>query len=132
MAARGREILDGLAPDQRAVVIVSRPYNGCDPGANLAIPRKLRDMGVLAIPMDFLPLEGVALKGEWQNMYWRYGQKILAAAEVIADDPRLHRALPHQLRLRARLVPHHASSASAWAASPSCRSRWTSTPPTPG
>ena len=87
MVARGREILASLGPDERAVVVVSRPYNGCDPGANLAIPKKLREMGVLAIPMDFLPLEGVALKGEWQNMYWGYGQKILAAAEVIADNP---------------------------------------------
>ena len=85
---RGDEALQELG-EQRAIVVVSRSYNGCDPGANLEIPQKLRGMGVLAIPMDFLPLDDFPLRGEWTNMYWRYGQKILAAAEVIAHDDRL-------------------------------------------
>ncbi|MFW5866336.1 MAG: acyl-CoA dehydratase activase-related protein, partial [Armatimonadota bacterium] len=87
--ARGREILDELGEDDRAVVVVSRSYNGCDAGANLEIPQKLRKMGVLAIPMDFLPLDEVDLPTDWYNMYWRYGQKILAASEIIAQDRRL-------------------------------------------
>ena len=87
---RGEEILAGLQPDQRALVVVSRAYNGCDPGANLEIPRKLREMGELVIPMDFLPLDDVELPGDWFNMYWRYGHKILATAEMIARDDRLH------------------------------------------
>ncbi|MCE5240973.1 acyl-CoA dehydratase activase [bacterium] len=87
---RGEEMLAGLQPDQRALVVVSRAYNGCDPGANLEIPRKLREMGELVIPMDFLPLDDVELPGDWFNMYWRYGHKILAAAEMIARDDRLH------------------------------------------
>jgi len=86
---RGEEILADLAPDDKAVVIISRSYNGCDPGANLELPRKLRDLGILPVPMDFLPLETVQLAAEWPNMYWRYGQKILAAAELVANDPRL-------------------------------------------
>lgn len=88
--ARGREVLASLQPGQRALVVVSRAYNGCDPGANLEIPRKLREMGELVIPMDFLPLDDVELPKDWFNMYWRYGQKILAAAELIAEDDRLH------------------------------------------
>lgn len=87
---RGAEVLAGLSPDRPAIVVVSRSYNGCDQGANLEIPRKLRNMGVLAIPMDFLPLNRVDLPKDWFNMYWRYGQKILAAAELIAHDNRLH------------------------------------------
>lgn len=87
---RGREVLAQLGPDQRALVVVSRAYNGCDPGANLEIPRKLREMGELVIPMDFLPLDDVELPKDWINMYWRYGQKILSAAELIAKDDRLH------------------------------------------
>lgn len=86
---RGREVLAALGPNQRALVVVSRAYNGCDPGANLEIPRKLREMGELVIPMDFLPLNEVELPRDWFNMYWRYGQKILSAAELIASDPRL-------------------------------------------
>ena len=39
------------------MVVVSRPYNGFDPGINLNIPKKLRELGILAIPMDFFPLD---------------------------------------------------------------------------
>ncbi len=86
---RGQEVLAGLGEDQRGFVIVSRPYNGCDNGVNLNLPKKLRDMGALPIPMDFLPLDKVNLADEWENMYWRYGQKIMAAAEIIRQDKRL-------------------------------------------
>jgi predicted CoA-substrate-specific enzyme activase len=87
---RGEEVLRDLDENDRAIVVVSRSYNGCDPGANLEIPRKLRQMGVLAIPLDFLPLDKVKLPENWSNMYWRYGQKILGGAELIANDKRLY------------------------------------------
>ncbi len=86
---RGREILESLGEDERVFVIVSRPYNGCDSGVNLGLPKKLRDLGALAMPMDFLPLDEVNLSKEWENMYWRYGQKIMSAAEIIRKDKRL-------------------------------------------
>ncbi|MEJ2217847.1 MAG: acyl-CoA dehydratase activase [Gemmatimonadota bacterium] len=85
----GRETLDRLDPDQRAVVLVGRPYNTHDPGATLDLPYKLRRLGALPMPMDFLPLESVDVSGRYPNMYWRSGQDILAAAEIIRDDPRL-------------------------------------------
>ncbi len=87
---RGAEVLASLKPGQRAIVIVGRSYNTCDPGASLELPRKLRNMGVLPIPMDFLPLSEVTLPADWFNMYWRYGQKILAAAEIISNNRRLN------------------------------------------
>jgi hypothetical protein len=90
MHDRGREVLASLPPDQRAIVIVSRAYNGCDSGANLEIPRRLRHMGVWAIPLDYLPLDGHPLPDEYSNMYWHYGRKILSAAGYITEDPRLH------------------------------------------
>ncbi len=90
LQARGKEILAGLGPDDRAMVIVSRPYNGFDCGMNLNLPRKLRQLGVLAIPMDFLPLDTTGDLDEIKPMYWRFGQKILAAAEFVRQEPRLH------------------------------------------
>ncbi|HEY3297138.1 MAG TPA: acyl-CoA dehydratase activase-related protein, partial [Armatimonadota bacterium] len=90
MEARGREILDDIKPGEKAVVVIGRAYNTCDPGANLEIPRKLNKMGVRAIPMDFLPLDSVTLPEDWKNMYWRYGQKILCAGEIVATDERLY------------------------------------------
>ncbi len=87
---RGREILLNLKEEDNAIVIVSRPYNGCDEGINLALPKKLRDLGAFPIPMDFLPLDETPIDKDWPFMTWRYGQKFLAAADIIRDDPRLN------------------------------------------
>jgi predicted CoA-substrate-specific enzyme activase len=87
---RGKEVLDQVGPNDKVMVIVGRPYNSCDSGVNLEIPRKLRDLGVLPMPMDFLPLESVAPSEEIKEMYWRYGQRILAAGRIIREDPRLY------------------------------------------
>ncbi len=87
--ARGREVLNSLDGKKFAVVIVSRPYNGCDTGINLNLPKKLRDLGALPIPMDYLPLDTVDLSMDFPDMYWRYGQKILNAARIIHQDKRL-------------------------------------------
>ncbi|HID95080.1 MAG TPA: CoA activase [Candidatus Latescibacteria bacterium] len=81
--ARGRGVLNELGGGQKAAVIISRPYNGADRGINLDLPKKLRDMGVIAIPLDVLPLEDVDVSEEFPNMYWNYGQKILSAVEII-------------------------------------------------
>jgi predicted nucleotide-binding protein (sugar kinase/HSP70/actin superfamily) len=84
---RGREILSNIP--ERTVVIVGRAYNAFDPGINLEIPKKLSSLGVFSIPMDFLPLDDIDISARWTNMYWRSGQSILKAAEIIRDDPRL-------------------------------------------
>jgi predicted CoA-substrate-specific enzyme activase len=89
-SVRGRQILDGLTEEDRAVVIISRPYNGCDQGINLNLPKKLQDLNSLPIPMDFLPLEEVPIDKEWPFMTWKYGQKFLASADLIREDPRLN------------------------------------------
>ena len=88
---RGQEVLTQLKPDEKAIVIIGRGYNTCDPGMTLDLPEKLRDLGMLAIPLDFLPLKSVAaeVSSANPNMYWKSGQKILCAARVIANDPRL-------------------------------------------
>ena len=87
---RGREILATLGEGRLGMVVVSRPYNGFDPGLNLNLSAKLRDLGVVGIPMDFLPLDEPEFATESQHHYWRYGQKMLAAAEIIRKDPRLY------------------------------------------
>jgi predicted nucleotide-binding protein (sugar kinase/HSP70/actin superfamily) len=86
---RGREVLANLGDEQLAVVVVGRPYNVCDPGVCQDLPFKLRKLGVLPIPMDYLPLDTVDVSERYTNMFWRSGQDILAAAAIIRDDPRL-------------------------------------------
>ncbi len=90
---RGKEILNSLSPNDRAIVLVSRPYNGCDPGVSLDTPGKLRKLGMLTIPMDFLDLSSVSSQVRYQakdGMYWKYGQRIIKAAKIIRNDPRLY------------------------------------------
>ncbi|NVM57276.1 MAG: CoA activase [Desulfobacterales bacterium] len=86
---RGEEILAQLRPDEKLMVVMSRPYNGFDPGLNLNIPKKLRDLGTLAMPMDFLRLDDVAHCPDVHSQYWRFGQKFMSVAEIIKDNPRL-------------------------------------------
>ena len=86
---RGHAVLDAMPADQVAAVIIGRPYNTCDPGACQDLPRKLGRLGILPIPMDFLPTADVGLPDRYGEMYWRGGQAILSAAQVIRDDPRL-------------------------------------------
>ena len=87
---RGQEVMAALGPEDIAMMVVSRPYNGFDPGINLNIPKKLRDLGVLAIPMDFFPLDQPTETGESTYHYWRFGQKILGAAEILRNHPNLY------------------------------------------
>jgi predicted CoA-substrate-specific enzyme activase len=86
---RGAEVLSRLRVEDRAVVIVGRPYNTQDAGTTMDLPLKLRRLGVTPIPMDFLPLREVDISARYGNMFWRSGQDILAAATLVRDDPRL-------------------------------------------
>ncbi len=90
LRARGQEIMDTLPEGHRLMILVGRPYNAFDPGMNLNLHRKLRQLGVLAMPMDFLPVDEVQELDEIKPMYWRFGQKILGVAEHIRQDPRLY------------------------------------------
>lgn len=89
LETRGQEILSSRPPDEKTIVILGRPYTACDPGINLHIARKLKKLGVLAIPMDFLPTNDKKYLEPAQSMYWRYGQKIIAAAQAIRENPHL-------------------------------------------
>ncbi len=88
--ARGRDALALLHEGLPAAVVVGRPYTANDPGANLDLPYKLRRLGVLPMPMDFLPLDDVAVPAAYDDMFWRSGQDILRAGVIVRDDPRLH------------------------------------------
>lgn len=86
---RGEELLDSLSEGSVGMVLVGRPYNTCDFGINLRIPQKLAEMDVVPIPIDFLPLHKIDLSRDYPHMYWKYGQKIVASAKIIAEDERL-------------------------------------------
>jgi predicted CoA-substrate-specific enzyme activase len=83
LASKGRQVLTDLGEEKKALVIVGRPYNTCDRELSLNLPGKLADLGILAIPMDFLIHDPKIKKGHLPSMYWKYGQNILAASEIL-------------------------------------------------
>ena len=88
MKALGRDALADLEknPEESAVVVFGRPYNGFADEAHMGIPRKLASRGVRVIPMDFLPLDDEAVG---YNMYWGLGQMILKATRFVRRHPQL-------------------------------------------
>ncbi|MCD6596219.1 MAG: hypothetical protein J7L04_00940, partial [Bacteroidales bacterium] len=87
---RGQEVMDNLSEDKEALAIIGRPYNTGDPALNLHMVEKLINLGVMPIPIDFLPLGSEHILQDYPQMYWPNGQKILAAARIVARDKRLH------------------------------------------
>jgi predicted nucleotide-binding protein (sugar kinase/HSP70/actin superfamily) len=87
---RGQEILKTLTKDNEAVVVIGKPYNVHDLALNLNIARKLRHLGVLAIPFDLLPLERVQLPPHYSNLVWKNEQNLLRAAILAKNNPSLN------------------------------------------
>jgi predicted CoA-substrate-specific enzyme activase len=82
----GAKLLSALGKHEKVMVIIGRPYNSADPGANLNIHKKLMDLGVTPVPLDMLPIMDGAEKDEdLKDMYWGYGQKILRAAKFVRE-----------------------------------------------
>ena len=86
---RGAEALSKLKPGEKAIVLIGRNYNTCDTGLNMNLPAKIRDLGIQAIPMDFLPHHD-ADHADLESMYWRSGRKIMAAARFIRERSGLY------------------------------------------
>lgn len=85
---RGEELLKDFE-NEIVLVIVGRPYNAFDPGANLSLHHKIRKLGLLGLPVDMLPLEQAKDRDTLEGMYWEYGQRFLLAAHIIRETPNL-------------------------------------------
>jgi predicted nucleotide-binding protein (sugar kinase/HSP70/actin superfamily) len=92
LVVAGAEALASLEEhDQLGIVLLGRPYNIYDSGVNMDIPAKLRRYyGVNLVPLDFLPLWGTDTRSITPNMFWNFGRKILQAAKIVSENPRLH------------------------------------------
>jgi len=91
MRNAGVKAMEEVAAEGKpAVVILGRPYNIYDAGANLALPEKIARLGFTVIPLEFLPLEAEDLGNEFFNMFWNFGRKIMESARIIARMPNLY------------------------------------------
>ncbi|MFC1679102.1 acyl-CoA dehydratase activase [Elusimicrobiota bacterium] len=87
--AEGAKILKELkVKGDKAVVFLGRPYNTLDRGLNMGLDREVRKHGWQALPLDFLPLEDAQRSlSDANNDSWYYQGKILAGADLAADNP---------------------------------------------
>jgi predicted nucleotide-binding protein (sugar kinase/HSP70/actin superfamily) len=80
-------------------VLVGRPYNSCDPGMTFRLSKILDKYGVVALPMDMFPginfvTQNPKLRDNHPNMYYAYGQKILALADLLKNDDKYENIFP--------------------------------------
>lgn len=74
---KGEEYLSGTGKPK--LILVGRPYNTCDPGLNLELPKKIAGLGALALPPDMVPVDDVPV----HDVYWHFGKSILRIADYI-------------------------------------------------
>jgi predicted CoA-substrate-specific enzyme activase len=86
LLVRGEEVLQQLTPGEALWVLTGRPYNLHDERSNLQLGRQLAKLGIKALPMDYLNVDGEDLS-DFPMMYWGQGAKILRAAKRIARTP---------------------------------------------
>lgn len=85
--AQGKALAD-IPQDQKTFVLISKIYGVADPVLNLGIADTLAQMGHQTLP--FFDLPEVDIFHQHPNMYWPFGQHILAAAGLIAKQDNLH------------------------------------------
>jgi len=83
---RGQEVLESLGRGKKGVVVIGKPYNVHDVGLNLNISKKLRKLGIMAIPYDMLSLDSVRLPPQYSNLVWKNEQNLLRAAMLVKQS----------------------------------------------
>jgi predicted CoA-substrate-specific enzyme activase len=86
----GKDLLKSVPENCRPVVLLGRPYNSTDPHLNLDLVEKLIAQNVMPIPLDMLDLSDYKIFGDYRNMYWPNGQKMVAAAQMVAKTDGLY------------------------------------------
>jgi predicted CoA-substrate-specific enzyme activase len=86
----GRSVMNDLPEGCRPVIILGRPYNSSDPHLNLDLTEKLLAQNVMPIPLDMLDLSQAEIYGNYRNMYWPNGQKMIAATQHVARTAGLY------------------------------------------
>lgn len=85
-----QELVQSLQDEEKAFVIMTRTYNVADPILNMKIPQKLREMGYKVLTLANIPAFDYDVSEDHPNMYWPFGQHILAGAKIVRDMPNLY------------------------------------------
>ncbi len=103
----GSQVLRSVPENCRPAVLLGRPYNSADPHLNLGLVDKLISQNVMPIPVDMLDLSPYNIFESYRNMYWPNGQKIIAAAQLIARTSGLYAVYLSNFRCGPDSFIHH-------------------------
>ena len=82
LMARGKEILDKFENEKGNLwVIIGKPYNIHDSFLNLNLSRHLQKLKVVALPMDFIPIDDRTYLEGHRLPPWRYNRQIIRATQ---------------------------------------------------
>ena len=87
---QGKALLEGLAPDEKVLVLITRNYGLSDPVLNMGIPRLLLEHGHKVITLSHLPAHDLDIAQDHPNLYWPFGQHIVSGAKLVAHHPNLY------------------------------------------
>jgi predicted CoA-substrate-specific enzyme activase len=90
LKARGEEVRSQFKDKGLQIwPVLGKPYNIHDAFLNLNLGRHLKKLGVLALPIDFIPSDGDPLRDWGSRPVWRYNQEIIRASLRCAEDSSL-------------------------------------------
>ena len=87
---QGKALLATLKPTDKVLVLITRNYGVSDPILNMGIPELLLERGYKVITLSHLPGHSLDISGEYDNLYYPFGQHILSGAKLIAHHPNLY------------------------------------------
>ena len=85
----GDQLLAGLKPGERVIVLITRNYGIVDPALNMGIPDLLLDRGWKVITVSHLHAHDLGISADYPGVVWPFGQHILSGAKLVRRDPRL-------------------------------------------
>lgn len=88
--ALGREMLSGLNPEEKVLVLITRNYGISDPVLNMGIPEILLSRGYKVMTLGHLPGMSLDISPDYPHMYWPFGDHLLSGAKLIANHPNLY------------------------------------------
>lgn len=85
---KGNSLLSGLDESQTPALILSRPYLVCDSQIQLRLQKILRNLNVVAIPLEMLPGRPQSCS-ELGGMYWYFGKRFLQASHRAREQEQM-------------------------------------------
>ncbi|MBC2852159.1 CoA activase [Cetobacterium sp. 8H] len=86
----GKTVIENAKKDEKIFVIMAREYDVADPILNMGISKKLEDMGYKVLSIGNLEAFSLNLEKDYPNMYWPFGQHLLAGAKIVKDTQNLY------------------------------------------